>query len=81
MQKALIAMLEPDYRKRKLRDLSFPAINFCDPMSIISFLEMRSLILNVGARFSFRIQLYVLIYSVFIGLFSGVFVLELVGII
>jgi hypothetical protein len=55
MQKAIIAMLEPDFRKRKLRDLGLPAINFCDPASMSALVQMRKLVLNVGSRFNFRI--------------------------
>jgi hypothetical protein len=81
IQMAMISMLEPDFRKRKLCDLSLPAINFCDPVSMITLLQMRKLVLEMGARFSFRIQAYVLIYSLFIGLFTGLFMLDLIGMI
>ena len=46
------------FNKKRGADLKMPVINFLDKESLLSWLEGRRLVLDIGARFQVRIQYY-----------------------
>ena len=61
-------MLEVDVNRRSSVGIRMLCINFCDPVSLLTWLEMRRMSLDVGKRFFVRIQFN-------IGCFIGIMLL------
>eukprot|EP00347_Sterkiella_histriomuscorum_P022057 403331836 len=62
------AMLEPNRFKIKKNFKFYPLINYFDPQSLMSWLDLRMMVLDIGQRFSVRIQLYMSLYLITYGL-------------
>ena len=63
----LTGMLEVDINRKKSVEARMLSINFMDPPSLLTWLELRRLVQQVGLRFYLRIQGNILIYMIFLG--------------
>lgn len=51
--------LELDFHTKDKTGIRFPTLNFMDTQSLLTWLETRKMILEMGERFQTRIQLYI----------------------
>eukprot|EP00347_Sterkiella_histriomuscorum_P000736 403374702 len=68
-------MLEPNRFKIKKNLQLYPTINYFDPQSLMSWFDLRMMVLDIGQRFSVRIQLYMSLYLITYGLIGVIFLL------
>ena len=54
--------IELDFHTKDNVNVRMPTLNFLDPMSLLTWLETRKLVLDTGIRFQIRIQYYVTFY-------------------
>ena len=54
--------LELDFEKKDANSVRYPTINFCDPMSLKTWLMARRLAFDLGGRFTIRIHYFVLYF-------------------
>ena len=66
----LSSSLELDFFKKDARTVRLPTINFLDPETLLSWIEARKIILDTGARFQIRIQIYISFFMVMIAIMS-----------
>ena len=59
LMKQASSALELDFYTKDKISLRMPVLNFMDKESILTWLEARELILEVGSRFQIRMQTYV----------------------
>ena len=50
--------LEFDFHKKNSITVRLPTINFLDPRSLLTWLEARKVVLELGARFQKRVHIY-----------------------
>ena len=70
--KILNALIEPNKYKKQGVIKIFPLINFIDPKTMLSWLDMRVLTQDIGLRFDKRIGYYYVIYIISYTLLGGV---------
>ena len=70
MMATLSSSLELDFFKKDARTVRLPTINFLDPETLLSWIEARKIILDTGARFQIRIQIYISFFMVMIAIMS-----------
>ena len=56
--------LELDFEKKDTNSVRYPTINFCDSMSLATWLKARRLAFNLGDRYTIRIKIFVLYFLV-----------------
>ncbi|CDW89347.1 UNKNOWN [Stylonychia lemnae] len=79
MKRRLVAMhqceanLEPNRYKIKERFRNFTLINYFDAKSLLSWMDMRMMYLDLGQRFFIRFKAFATIYLIFYSLVGGLF--------
>ncbi|CDW82679.1 UNKNOWN [Stylonychia lemnae] len=68
-------ILEPNKHKVKGVFKVFPLINYFDPQTLLSWMDMRQMLLDVGKRFHIRIELYIQMYLIVYILIAAVYLL------
>lgn len=68
LQKQLTQMLEYNLYQRPAWSASLPMINFIDPSSLLAWLNMRTCLIDGGARFYRRIDSYMAFYAAVVAL-------------
>eukprot|EP00347_Sterkiella_histriomuscorum_P012297 403369129 len=58
-------ILEPNKYKIKGIFKIFPLINYFDPETLLSWMDMRQIMLDIGKRFTIRIEYYIKVYLIF----------------
>eukprot|EP00347_Sterkiella_histriomuscorum_P006140 403353915 len=71
LMKILEIMLEPNRFKTSVKVFCF--VNYFDPQTLLSWMDMRVMILDVGKRFRIRIELYSLLFLITYALIGGVY--------
>ncbi|CDW86982.1 UNKNOWN [Stylonychia lemnae] len=69
--KLMEAILEPNRFKLKKYEKVFPLLNYFDPQTLLSWMDMRIMILDVGRRFTIRIELYASVYLIVYSAFGA----------
>eukprot|EP00347_Sterkiella_histriomuscorum_P005593 403356017 len=71
--KVLEIMLEPNRFKVLPKHRIFPLINYFDPQSLLSWMDIRIMLLDIGRRFYIRIEMYAFSYLVVYGLLGAIY--------
>eukprot|EP00347_Sterkiella_histriomuscorum_P012590 403367986 len=71
--KILEIMLEPNRFKVLPKHRIFPLINYFDPQSLLSWMDIRIMALDIGRRFYIRIEMYAFSYLFVYGVLGAIY--------
>ena len=67
--------LELDFEMKDAISVRYPTINFCDAMSLATWMEARRLAFSIGKRFTKRIHYFVLCFLIVAIVYSVIFLM------
>jgi hypothetical protein len=77
VNEALTEMLEVDVNRKSTVGIRLGSLNFVDPSSLLSWMEMRRMIFDVGKRFFIRLEGDILCFSIVVIVELAVILLKL----
>lgn len=80
MMKGLEVMLEPNRSKVKNIYRLLPLFNYFDPQTLMSWIDLRMMALDVGKRFLIRIELYSGLYLITYGILAAIYLFWYFGV-